>query len=266
MKVKSDVLYKSFFISLIAFAIIAAIILGGLYFDRIAVDPTQRSSNILVGLTDGNDIISLTFIHCDPKNNSLSFLPVPDNTMLQDGRILQEFYSIARPSELIRSLENLTGAVVNRYIFFTVDAMAELVDSLGKFEYLIRYPFTYNGNENSGNANMNGELAKAMFTYKSYDRSKVSMSHIAEAFIQSFLSKHGNASNINKMADSIVKSASKYRVNTDLTDEEIYAYCSLFSSFSQFAKHSVALEGETKTGSSNQYFVPDYTKNKNIFK
>jgi anionic cell wall polymer biosynthesis LytR-Cps2A-Psr (LCP) family protein len=122
----------------------------------------------------------LTYLHCDPQNSSITFLPIPDNTMLQDGQILQSMYSIGRPSELISNLENMTGAIVNRYLFFTVESLAELVDAVGTFDYLIRYPFSYNSRENSGNVKMTAELTKAMFTYKDYDMSKVSLSNIGE--------------------------------------------------------------------------------------
>lgn len=267
MKVKSDLLYKSFFISLVAFAIIAAIVLANLYFARIAIDPEARESNILIGLVDGRDIISLTLVHCNPQKNALTFLPIPDNTMLSDGKILQSLYSIGRPNQLIQSLENITGAIVHRYIFFSVDAMGQLVDSLGNFEYLIRSPFNFNNYEYSGNVSMSGDVAKAMFTYKYYDKSKVSMSLIGEAFIQSFLSKYGNISNSSKITDLIIKSSKDYRINTNLSSEEIHKYSYFISNFSLLAKQSISIAGESKTGSSITYFVPEnYKTNKNIFK
>lgn len=267
MKVKSDLLFKSFFISLVAFAIIAAIVIANLYFDRIAINPEGRESNILIGLVDGLDIISLTLVHCDPQNNSMIFLPIPDNTMLSDGKILQSLYTIGRPNQLIQSLENMTGAIVHRYILFSVDAMSDLVNSLGTFEYLVRYPFSFNNKEYSGNINMSGDIAKGMFTYRYYDKNRVSMSLMGEAFMQSFLSKYGNGSNSTKISDSIIKSAEKYRVNTDLTNEEIIKYSTFVSNFSLLAKQSISIAGESKTGSSITYFVPDnYKTNKNIFK
>jgi hypothetical protein len=68
------------------------------------------------------------------------------------------------------------------------------------------------------------------------------------------------------LIQSVNQAATKYRVNTNLTEKEILGYCDLFANYSQFTKKSVSIQGETKIELSHKYFVPDYNVNKNIFK
>ena len=78
MKVKSNLFLKSFAISFLIFFLIAAIVLTNLYMTRIAVDPENRESNILIGLTHNGEVVSLALLHCDPKDKTVTFLAIPD--------------------------------------------------------------------------------------------------------------------------------------------------------------------------------------------
>ena len=267
MKIKSELFKKSFLISLIVFAIISAIIMTNLYFESMIVDPTERKSNVLIGLTHNGDLISVALLHCNPKNNSITSLAIPDNTMLSNGNILQNLYSSGKPSALIDTIEDLTGAKVNRYLFITMDSLISLTEGVDKFEYLIRHPFVFNGNEYSGNVYMTGELAKAMFTYRNYDASKVSMADMGETFLYNFISTQSNSNNMEAVKSALIVNKSKLNLKTNLTDDEINAYCDFFANFSSITQNTVKLEGETMSSSTNTYFIPSTNKaTKNIFK
>ena len=267
MKVNSDFFFKSFSISLIIFAIIAAIIIGNLYVNTVAIEPQKRDSNILIGITHNSELLSMTLVHCDPKDNSITLLPIPDNTIVSDGTVLQNLYESRKPTELIKFIQDMTGARVNRYIFFSTDTLSSLIESAGNFQYLVRYPFVHLGNEYSGNIYMTGELAKAMFTYSGYDMTKVSLSAIGESFLHNVLSSYSNFNDMQKFDNEIKAIFSGYRVNTNISDSEITEYCKFFSKFSSLEQLSVAIDGEYIATSSNLYFVPTQNKvNKNIFK
>ena len=267
MKFRMDSFSKSFLISLVAFALIAAIVIAYMYMDRVAVDPTKRESNLLIGLTHNGKLLSISMLNCDPKNNEITYLAIPDNTMLSDGRILQDLYGWMNTREMISSIEDITGARVNRYIFFSTDAVYSITNDVGKFEYLIRFPFKHNDIEHSGNTYMNGELSKAMFTYGGYDMTNVSLSIIGESFLQNFLSKHANNSSIDKLTDAIVAEKSSLHLNTNLSNDEIVEYCSFFANFSTLNQSTVSIDGEIRYTSTNKFFYPTNNKSdKNIFK
>lgn len=267
MKFRSDSFYKSFFISLAAFALIAAIVIVYMYTDRVAVDPTKRESNLLVGLTHKGELLSLTVINCNPKENEISLLQIPDNTMLDDGRVLQDLYRGISPRDMISEIENIIGARVNRYIFFSADNVSSITNYVGKFEYLIQFPFICNGIEHSGNTYMNGELAKEMFTYGGYNMTNVSMAAIGESFLQNFLSKHANTSTIDAVTDAIVSEKSTFDLKTNLNNNEITEYCNFLANFSALNQLNVTIEGEIRYTSTNKFFYPNnYKTEKNIFK
>ena len=267
MKVNSDFFFKSFIISLIIFALIAAIIIVNLYVNNVAIEPQKRASNILIGITHNGDLLSMTLVHCDPKDNSVTLLQIPDNTIISDGTVLQNLYQSHKPLELIKFIQDMTGARVNRYIFFSTDTLSSLIDSTGNFQYLVRYPFVHSGNEYSGNIYMTGEIAKAMFTYPKYDMTKVSLSAIGESFLHNVLSSYSNLNDMQKFDNEIKSIFTRYRVNTNLSDSELTGYCEFFSKFSSLEQLSVAIDGEYLATSSNLYFVPTNNKvSKNIFK
>ena len=90
MKTRSDIFFKSFFISLIVFSLIAALIISSMYIERAFVDPTKRESNIVIGITLDDDLLCLCVLNCDPKSKEVTYLPIPDNLILEDGKILQK--------------------------------------------------------------------------------------------------------------------------------------------------------------------------------
>lgn len=267
MKIKSDLFYKSFFISLIAFALIAAIIICNLYITRIAIEPDQRESNILIGLTHNGKLLSMALIHCNPKHDSITILPIPDNTLLSNGEILQNQYKSGYAVSLIDSIEDLTGAIVHRYIFLSVNAVASIVNTLGRFEYLIRYPFIYSNSECSGNTYMTGDLAKSMFLYESYDMTQTSISNIGESFLKNFLASFGNVNDIAKLNTCLNSTEVRINSKTNLNQDEMEKYCNFLARFSALNQSSASIKGETMATSSSLYFRPEQNKaTKNIFK
>lgn len=266
MKVKSNLFLKSFAISFLIFFLIAAIVLTNLYMTRIAVDPENRESNILIGLTHNGEVVSLALLHCDPKDKTVTFLAIPDNTMLANGSVLQNMYQPGDPGLIIDGVEDITGAYVNRYVIFSMDAVVSMVNEVGKFEYLIRYPFTFNGTEYSGTTYMTGDLAKAMLTYKNYDMSSVSLAKIGETFLTNFISSNSNKSSMDAL-DKLMKSMARIDLKTNLSDKEMTQYFNFFATFSTMQQKIVSIEGKTEATSSSLYFIPaNYKATKNIFK
>lgn len=267
MKLQSKVFYKSFFISLAIFAVIAGIMITSFYMESVAVEPTKRESNILVGIQHKGSIISLLVMNCDPKNNSISFLPIPDNTLIANGEVLQNQYSTIRINKLKDAVEDIIGASINRYIIFSTDAVATITNEVGKFEYLIPYKFMYNDHEHSGPSYMNGELSKAMFTYSGYDMTKVSISEMASTYLYDFLSKHANSSGASGIAESINSTETRKMIHTNLSKEEVVQYCNFLANYQSLTHRTLALKGETHLTSSKLYFTPEtYNSDKNIFK
>ncbi len=134
MKIKSNLFYKSFFLSLAVFTLVSALILISLYLNVTSVDPMNEESNVLIGVTHNGKVISLSVVNCNPDNRTISFLSLPDNTLLSDGRVLQELYQNNNHSTIESSVEGLIGAKIDRYMFLTVDAIAELTNNVGSFD------------------------------------------------------------------------------------------------------------------------------------
>lgn len=267
MKFHSKVFYKSFFISMAVFAIIATIIVASFYSEAIAIEPTQRESNVLMGISHGGKIISLLVLNCNPKSNTIAFLPIPDNTLLSDGDVLQNQYSPTRIKNMVNSVEELIGARINRYIIFSTDALAAITNSVGKFDYLIPYKFIYNNYEHSGPSYMDGELSKAMFTYTGYDMTKVSISEIGNSYLHSFLSKHATPNGSLKLAEAINSKDVRKLMQTNISQDEMDEYCKFLSNYSSLTHKPVELDGNTHLTSSKLYFTPTtFKSDKNIFK
>lgn len=267
MKIQSKVFYKSFFISLLIFTLVAGIIISSLYMDSVAVEPAKRESNIMLGLSHNGKLISLLVLNCNPQNNSISFLPIPDNTILENGEILQEQYSTIRINKLRDSVEGLIGTKINRFIIFSTDALSGITNEVGKFEYLIPYKFVYDNHEHSGPSYMNGELTLAMFTYSGYDMTKTSMSDMASSYLYSFLLKHANPTEATKISDAINSSDIKKMIKTNMSNDEVIQYCDFLANYSTLMQRNISIEGTTHLTSSKLYFTPNnYNTDKNIFK
>lgn len=267
MKIQSKVFYKSFFISLLIFALVAGIIISSLYMDSVAVEPTKRESNILLGLSHSGKLISLMVMNCNPQNNSISFLPIPDNTILENGEILQDQYSTVRINKLRVAVEGLIGTRINRFIIFSTEALSSITNEVGKFEYLIPYKFVYENYEHSGPSYMNGELSLAMFTYSGYDMTKVSISEIASSYLYSFLLKHANPTSATKISDAINSADIKKMIQTNMSDNEVIQYCNFLANYSNLSQKNIGIEGTSHLTSSKLYFTPNrYNLDKNIFK
>lgn len=267
MKIKSNLYFKSFFLSFIVFALLAGIILTSLYMDKNAISPLTKETNVLMGISHNDEIVSLTVLNFDPESETISFVPVPDNTLLNDNKVLQSLYSTNDVGPMISSIEGLIGAKIDRYIIFSPDAVEYLTNEIGKFEYVIPYEFIYNEFPRKGTCIMNGELAKAMFTYSEYDMTKVSFADMADSFLQSFLSKHANVSNTNKLINTLISHKVIAELNTNLSEDEIIDYCKFLAKYSSLTHRSLKIEGKTHATSSRIYFTPDtLNSEKNIFK
>ena len=266
MKIQSNLFWKSFLISFAVFALLAGIIVASVYIDSISVDPMKKESNVLLGIQEDGEIIALMVLHLDPKNSVVSFLQIPDNTLLSDGRVLQKLYQRNKAIELIEAIEDLIGTDIHRYAVFSTDAVCDITNGVGKIEYLIPYKFIYNDFEHSGQTYMYGELAKAMFTYGDYDMTKVSMSYIADSYLHSFLSKHANSATVNKLAATLTDKGIFSGIDTNLDEKEISEYCAFLAKYSSLTQKNVAIEGTMNIASTNRYFTPNvYKTDKNIF-
>lgn len=264
MKTRSDIFFKSFFISLIVFSLIAALIISSMYIERAFVDPTKRESNIVIGITLDDDLLCLCVLNCNPKSKEVTYLPIPDNLILEDGRILQKSYNKKMPRSLLSTINDLSGAYINKYLFISIDGVTAINDKLGGFEFLIRYPFEYNGETQSGNTYMTGEMAKSMFSYNGYDMTKVSLSDMGLAYLTSLLSSFADSNSLFvSLSDTYISSC----INTDITEAEMLEYSKFFSKYGDMSHRFLELEGDKRPTSSNLYFIPqNYKTNKKIFK
>ena len=266
MRIKSNLFFKSFILSLIGFALVGAVIVASLYMDKTALVPLSRETNVLIGITRDGEAISFTVINFNPSKQTVKLLHIPDNLLLDNGSILQHNYETEGIRSVLEKTEELIGARIDRHMIFSTEAISALTDTAGKFEYLIPYKFVYNGMEYSGNQPINGKLAGAMFNYSGYDMTKVSMSEMAGSFLASFLSKHGNASSIAKILSALTDGSLQKKIVTDLEDDELTDYCTLISSYLTLNKETVQLNGQYRNTTENIYFYPnELISDHNIF-
>ena len=266
MKIKFNLFSKSFLLSFLTFGLIAAVIITSLYLDANAIDPKNEETNILLGITDENGILSICVINFNPSSNAISFLSVPDNVWMENGTVLQNLYKTYDISNFKNSLEALIGAKINRYLLLSVDSVAEINDKMGAFDYQVQYPFSYDNEIQTGFLHMNGDMTKSMFYYD-YDLSKVSVSKIAFTYFNTFLATYAKPSHIQKLSDYLSSQSFIAKSHTNLTKNEIKTYCEIFSQYGSFNHKTVELNGTYNQASSSIYFIPDNTKSdKNIFK
>lgn len=269
MKIKASLFIKSFLLAFIALALVAAIIITSTYIERSTVSPEATESTLLIGLVDRNKALSLIVINFDPVNSMISFLPIPDNTLLENSVILQSMYENNDATKIVNSIEGIIGTDIDRYALFSTDALVNVVNDMGEFEFLIPHKFVHDGQLHSGlEKYMNGELAKAMFTYGEYDMKKVSLSDIAVSFVYSFLSKYANSSYSADLQNALISAFVDNTIITNLNKDEIAGYCTLFAKYSAYSHRELKIKGTVHNDSSSSvYFTPETLhSNKNIFK
>ncbi len=268
MKINIKMFCKSFLLAFLVFGIISAIIITSLYIDSNAINPNNEETTILLGVTNGDKIISLCLVNCKPQNESISFLPIPDNVWLDNGSVLQNQYNKNNISDMKSSLENIVGVKINRYIIFSVDNLSEINSKMGHFAMTPLYPFEHNGEMKAGTLNMNAELVKSMFTYSDYDLSEVSMSNIGVSYLKTFLDIYTKPTYIDKLSEVLSEKSFLRGTNTNITSDEMKEYCELLSKYGSMKQNQLELSGKYDTQPhSSKYFIPDNSaKNKNIFK
>lgn len=266
MKIKLNLFFRSFFLSFVIFALVSGIIMTKLYIDVVAIDPANKESNVLIGVTNGDKLISLAVINLNPEGNCISFLPIPDNTLISNGKVLQSLYENNGISNIKNAIEGLIGTTIDRYILFSTRAISALTDSVGIVNCYIYNPFLYNGTYYSGQRSMNGELAEAMFTYDGYDMTKVSLSEIGRSYMEGFLSDHAKPQTVSGIASTVNSESFRKLIDTDLSGKEVLAYCDFLAKYELFSHKFIELPGYSTTTSSSIYFTPDNTNStQNIF-
>lgn len=267
MKIKFNLFSKSFLLSFITFGLIAAIIIANLYLDANAVNPKVEESNVLIGVTDNNKLLSMTIINFVPDTNSISFLPIPDNVWIKNGIILQDLYDNHNISPLKSSLEDIIGAKINRYILFSLDSLAELNNEMGTFTLNAQYPFEHKGSIKAGSLQLDGELTKAMFLYDGYDMTNVSFSNIGFSYLNTFLATFAKPTHIQALTNILTSKSFLRKTDTNINKNEIKDYCELVSLYSSFSHRTIEINGTYNRTSSSTYFIPhNQQTDKNIFK
>lgn len=258
MKIRSRLFLKSFLLSLVVFVLLAGIIITSLYMDKTALLPTQRETTTLVGITDGDSLISLMLINAVPETSELTLLPIPDNTIVM-GKILQDQYSHGEPDTVLKYVSGMIGRSIDRYLIISSDALEDAVNTAGTFTYFIQYQFTHSGKAYGGRyTQMNGELVRSMLTYNGYDKKTVSTSELCADFFKSFMSTYANAARLEQICDILTDSISKGSTDTDFSDAELSEYLELLSKYSSFTCNELTLGGKLDTSSSERnYFIPE---------
>lgn len=267
MKFKFNLFCKAFLLSFIAFGLIAAIIIANLYLDANAVNPKVAESNVLIGITDNNNLLSLVIVNFAPETKSIAFLPIPDNVWIKNGIILQDLYDKHNISSLKSSLEDISGARINRYLLFSVDSLAELINEMGTFTLNAQYPFEHKGSIKAGSLQLDGELTKAMFLYDGYDMTNVSFSNIGFSYLNTFLATFAKPTHIQALTNILTSKSFLRKIHTDISKNEMNDYCELLSLYNSFSQRTIEINGTYNRTSSSTYFIPhNQQTDKNIFK
>lgn len=266
MKIKSKPFFKSFLLSFVIFALVAAIIVASLYNEAISISPADEETTVLVGLTDQGRILALTVINFDPERSTVSFLPIPDKTYIDnDSSEVQSLFENGDPSAMIDRIELAIGTRINRHMLFSVDAVADLTDALGGLDYHVSYKFLYDGMYHSGTCQMDGDLFKAMMRYDGYNKKEVSMSDIGYKYLTGFMSAYASPKSITKLKQALSSDKILGNVNTDLVTKEIEEYCVLLTNYPSLSHKQINLIGESFAMSSSTCFKAEKS-DKNIFK
>lgn len=267
MKIKAQLLLKSFLLSFLLFALISSIIIANAYMEKVSLKPLEKESNILIGVVHDNQLISIAVLNFNPQKGEIAFLPIPDNTLISDNTVLQDLYKANNAKNLISKVENLVGANIQRHLILSTDAIREITNQVGKVNFYIPYKFVHNDTEFSGQSNLSGDTAYSMFAYTGYNMKEVSISDMASSFLQSFLSNHANSSSIGKIKTALCSANVLKATITNLTNEEISAYCDYISDYSSLSHRFLQIKGTTQSTSKSKYFTPDeLIATKNIFK
>ena len=268
MKINFKLFSKTFLLAFLAFAVISGIIITSLYLDADAVDPLNKESNVLIGLTNDDSLLSLCILNFDPQNNSIKFLPIPDNVWIENGIVLQSLYKKHSISNLKISIETLIGAKINRYMILSMDDIVDLNNDMGQFSMTSPYPFEHNGEPKSGTLNINGEILRSMFTYSGYDMTQVSISNIGYSYLKTFIDIYTKPTHIGRLTETISDKSFINTIHTNIKRKEMEAYCNLLTNYSLMAPKKIEISGKYDTQPySSTYFIPDNPKpEQNIFK
>lgn len=268
MKIKYKLLLRSFFLSFAAFAAIAAIIITKAYMNKLAFEPLDKGSTVLIGvLNESDEVISLALLNTDPSSGRLTFCRIEDNTVISDGVLLQNMYDKSDCRQLLHTVKQLVGTRVDRYIMLSCDAVAALTDAVSELDHLVPYRFEYGGESYSGNCIMNGELARAMLTYSGYDSKNVSMAEIGCSYLKSYLARCSELTGAEALLSTAEELVSLAEIETNMSSAEIADYCSALVQYPATSYRNVTISGYKQATSSNIFFIPDsLTSRVNIFK
>lgn len=258
MKIRSKLFLKSFLLSLVIFVLLAGIIITSLYIDKTALVPTERESTLLLGLIDGDSVVSLMLICARPQSSTLTLLPIPDYTLV-NGKILQEQYTRGNADTILESLSGIVGRNIDRYMLISADALEASVNTIGAFTHFIQYQFDHSGKTYGGTyTQMNGELVRSMLTYDGYNKKTVSVSELCAGFFETFMTKHISESRLGRIQTILTDSIASGSTDTDLTESELAQYCELFSKYQTLTHTRLALSGKIDGVSAERnYFIPD---------
>ena len=259
--------FKSFVVSFLIFSLLSATIITAAYSSALSVDPQDKASTVMLAVTNTqNKIISISVIHIDPQGKEITFADIPDNTVLGEDTLLQSLYRKGDVSVLKKSVGDLLGIRISRYMIISSEKIKRIIDEMGDFEHALSYPFEYGGSNYAGTVLLNGALARQMFLYSGYDQTSVSYSEIGMSFLQGFLSKYANEESINELARAICENDFCKSSYTDLSEKEIEEYASVLSKYHLMTHKRVEIQGEYNFTSARVYFIPEQIKlNKNIF-
>ena len=268
MKFNKKIFYKTFLLAFLTFGVLSAIILTSLYVDANTIDPLNEETTVLLGITNNDKVLSLCVVNFDVQNNTVSFLPIPDNVWVDNSAVLQNQYTKRNTSNLISSLEKLIGTKINRYMLFSIDSLIKLNDQMGQFSMIAPYQFEHNGEMKSGTLNMNGELLKSMFAYSGYDMTQASISNIGFTYLKTFLATFAKPTHLPKLTEQLSNKSFLKSTHTNFDKKEIKMYSDLISNISLMSQKTVQLSGKFDIQPySSSYFIPDNPQpNKNIFK
>ena len=261
-------LLKSFLLSLLIFSLIATLIMFFAYSNNYKFTPAEKENSVLVVGVDNEKqkVISVLVINVVPNKKEISFLAIPDNTLLEDAEIFQDSYYEKGLLYLKKRTEELIGTSISRYVVLDSEKIRQIINSADEFPYSLNHPFEYNGQVLSGTVMLDGEKASAMLLYDGYDPKGVSISEISLSLFQAFLSETTGKVNTERISNVFLSDNYCDSKFTNMSEKELSEYILLLSEYNAMNHKISEIVGETNVTSARAYFIPKKLKaDRNIF-
>lgn len=222
---------------------------------------------------------TMMLAHYDPKNNDLSVISIPRDTLIQikgKNQKINAAYSIGGVKYSIKSVEEMLGTVVNYYVKLDYEGFRKVIDAIGGIDMDIAQDMNYDDNaqnlhihfKKGEKVHLDGKKAEEFFRWRKNndgtgladgDLGRIDNQH---EFVGKVADKFKSAAILTRLND-ILKILPEY-VETNMPVDNLISYGMKLSKLPSENLKLSTIKGDPQYIGGISYFVYNQKKNSDI--